>query len=787
MSHLRVGWFLCYKRPLLARRLVTGSTIAIVGLTAQAAMAQVPAAPALNSVTQTTSKLTPTWSAVSGATSYNLYRATSPGGEGTSPFMTGITTTNYADTTVTNGIPYYYKVSGVNGSGEGALSVERSGIPLAVPSSVAATPGNGAVTLSWGSVTAATSYNIYRSTTAGTETLLTSAGNALSYTDTSVSNGSAYFYKVTAVISNLSDESAKSSEVSASPAATLPTAPSLAAVPGSSTIALSWNSVGGTSGYNVKRATAAGGPYTTISSATSTTFTDTPPLTTATYYYVVTAVAGTAESANSNEMAASCAGGIAQSATADAYTLSSQPTRNLGSTYFVSVSGTAGQEAFLTFPVSAGGAITSAVLKIYKYTGAADTQTVYGISPSSWTESGITWNTQPSLTGATTVGTLSVTTANQYYTLDVTSYVQQQIAAGATSVSFAITSAATGQIPYYARENGSNTPQLVLNVTAPAVATGLTATPGDAQVLLTWNPLPNATGYNVYRSTTSGSGYAKITTIAPSVANAYLDGSRTNGSTYYYIVKAIIGGTEGGSSSQASATPLVQDANWTITQPSATSLPDPVTTANTAAFSVSQGTTLLASALCSGATTSQISTQASANCSGTWTFTWTGSSWPTLYVIQHVQKQTFSASIDDGNGSAIVKNTGGSTIVSAVFPVTGATILATPITADLFNTADLSAPILTTTMVSHAAGPMTPPGTTTGSTTGWSETISNLLIGQTAYTTQYFQRNFASPSAIVIQIPVSASDITVSSNLSNSASDASASAVGNVSDIYNGQ
>jgi fibronectin type 3 domain-containing protein len=742
----------------------------------------------VRSITPTSGAVAITINAVTGATSYNLYRSTTAGGEGSTPFVSGLSTTSYTDTTVINGTKYYYQATAVNASGESAKSPEYNTIPLAQPS-VTIKAGNGAVTLSWGSVTAATSYNVYRSTATGTETLLTSAGNALSYTDTSVSNGTAYFYKVTAAIPNISDESAKSSEVSASPLATLPAAPVLAATPGSSTIALSWNSVGGASSYNVKRATTAGGPYTTISSATSTAFTDTPPLTTATYYYVVTTVAGATESANSNQIAASCTGGITQSPTADAYTLSSQPTRNLGSGYYVAVSGssTASEESFLTFPVSAGGAIASAQLKIYKLNGAADTETVYGISPGSWTELGVTWNNQPSLVGATTVGTLSVTTANQYYTVDVTSYVQQQIAAGATSVSFAITSSATGQIPYLAREYGSNGPQLVLNVTASTVATGLTATPGEQQVLLTWQPVQGASGYNVYRSTTSGGTYTKITTSAPSAANAYVDGGRTNGTTYYYYVKAIVGGAEGAASALASAAPLAQDANWVITPPSTVTMPDPAIGTNTVGVTSSEGTSLLASANAFGSVTSTVSSQTSAHYSGTWTFTWKGTSWPTLYVIQRLQKSVYSASVDGGTGSATVSNTGGATIVSAAFPIIGSAVTQLPATVVTFNTSDLSLPVLASATTSHVSGAEPAPGATTGADAGWVDTIFGLTITKTAYTGQYFQAHFTTPQAITFSLTTVPADVTVSASLSNTTSSAGNSmATASVSDVYSG-
>jgi len=64
------------------------------------------------------------WTAGSGATSYNLYRAAESGGEPTNPVVTGITGTSYADTNLNSGTTYYYQVVAVNGSGPTGYSPE---------------------------------------------------------------------------------------------------------------------------------------------------------------------------------------------------------------------------------------------------------------------------------------------------------------------------------------------------------------------------------------------------------------------------------------------------------------------------------------------------------------------------------------------------------------------------------------------------------------------------------------------------------------------------------------
>jgi hypothetical protein len=69
------------------------------------------------------------WSASSGATSYNVQRSTTSGG----PYTTigSPTTTSYTDTGVTNGTTYYYVVAAVNTAGQSANSSQVSATPTA--------------------------------------------------------------------------------------------------------------------------------------------------------------------------------------------------------------------------------------------------------------------------------------------------------------------------------------------------------------------------------------------------------------------------------------------------------------------------------------------------------------------------------------------------------------------------------------------------------------------------------------------------------------------------------
>jgi sugar lactone lactonase YvrE len=89
----------------------------------------------------------------------------------------------------------------------------------------------------------------------------------------------------------------------------------------------------------------------------------------------------------------------------------------------------------------------------------------------------------------------------------------------------------------------------------PTAPSGLTASAGNAQITLAWNAVPGATSYKVYRSTTSGSGYAAAGT---STATSVLDTGLTNGTTYYYVVTAVNTTGESPRSSEVSVTPQAQ-------------------------------------------------------------------------------------------------------------------------------------------------------------------------------------------------------------------------------------
>jgi fibronectin type 3 domain-containing protein len=266
--------------------------------------ASTPPAPTGVLATRGDAKVTVTWNASAGATSYNVKRATVNGGPYTTVASPAGTT--YADTGLTNGTTYYYVVTAVNAAGESANSAQVSGKPIGIPDLFSAVPNDTKVTLQWWAVTGASGYRIRRSLTAGGpyKTIRTVTG--IECIDTDVTNGTAYYY-VVAAFDNVGD-GPNTTEKSATPAVPTVKPPSPSPIwgkRGDGQVALGWRASEGATSYNVKRSTASpsfGGTFTTITSPTGTSFTDTGLTYGVTYYYVVSAKNSFGESADSGDL-----------------------------------------------------------------------------------------------------------------------------------------------------------------------------------------------------------------------------------------------------------------------------------------------------------------------------------------------------------------------------------------------------------------------------------------------------------------------------------------------------
>jgi hypothetical protein len=108
-----------------------------------------------------------------------------------------------------------------NGGGSSAPTA-ASTAPVA-PLNLTATGGKQQISLGWTASTGANSYNVKRAATNGGPYTTVTSPAGTSYTDTTVTNGTPYYYVVTAV--SASGESANSNQASATPSAAPPAPP----------------------------------------------------------------------------------------------------------------------------------------------------------------------------------------------------------------------------------------------------------------------------------------------------------------------------------------------------------------------------------------------------------------------------------------------------------------------------------------------------------------------------------------------------------------------------------
>ncbi|MFN8167405.1 MAG: hypothetical protein U0S36_01330 [Candidatus Nanopelagicales bacterium] len=399
------------------------------------------------------------WAASSSATGYRIYR----GGVqvGTS------TTTGFIDTGLANGTSYSWTVVAVNGTVSSAPSSPVTGTPVATPpaapTALSATPGNGQVALTWTASSGATGYRVYRNGT------LVGSPASTGYTDTGLTNGTAYSWTVAAVRQN-SAPSAQSSPVTATPVVPPLAAPSgLAATPGDRQVALSWTAVSGATSYQVYRGA------TLVGSPTGTTFTDTGLVNGTAYSWTVVAVNASTSSPSSSAVSAT--------------PVAAAPGAPTGLT------GQAGdQQAVLTW-TAVGGA---SGYKVYRGTTYVTT-----VASPAYTATGLTNGT-----------------AYSFYVTAVVSGVES-----APSATVSVT-------PYVAQ---------------PAIPTGLVATPGNAQVVLSWSAALNASSYRVYRG---------ATLVGSPTGTTFTDTGLVNGTAYSWTVVAVNGSASSAASSAVTATPL---------------------------------------------------------------------------------------------------------------------------------------------------------------------------------------------------------------------------------------
>jgi hypothetical protein len=285
-------------------RVFNGTCISGNSATITYATAATPGAPGgLAVVVNSCDELTVRWTAVAGATSYEIQWSTNASNFaailGTT---TGITSLTYTITGLTSGVAYRYRIRSVNGCSSSSYTTSGS-VTLSDTAPVPGIPGpinaSGALcnqfNVTWSAGTRATSYRVEWSLNATfTPVLGTVVGiTALNYTITGLSASTNYYYRVSSENGcGLSNSRQGSTFI-----------PTLAATPGTPTavgsnsvfctqFTMTWTAGSGATGYTVERALSAdfATELVTVTGITATTYTFTGLTPNTTYFYRVRAV-----------------------------------------------------------------------------------------------------------------------------------------------------------------------------------------------------------------------------------------------------------------------------------------------------------------------------------------------------------------------------------------------------------------------------------------------------------------------------------------------------------------
>lgn len=243
-----------------------------------------------------------TWTAVSGADKYEIYRSTSKGGTYTK--ITTVTGTSYTNTSAVAGKTYYYKVKAIDTDNASANSNLSAAVSLTCDLAkvtglkVTNVVSSGKPKLTWKAVKSAGKYEIYRATKkSGTYKKLKTTTKT-SYTDSSAVAEKTYYYKVKAIYSaKTAANSALSGYVSKVCDLKRPVITVKRNSSGKPKV--TWSKISGADKYYVYRAISKNGTYKKIATTKSKYYTNTSVKKGKTYYYKVKAVSTSNSNANS--------------------------------------------------------------------------------------------------------------------------------------------------------------------------------------------------------------------------------------------------------------------------------------------------------------------------------------------------------------------------------------------------------------------------------------------------------------------------------------------------------
>ena len=275
---------------------VDGAAGAYSSTVSGAAKAVAPAAPTVTMTYSDSGKPKLTWSAVSGAASYRVYRSES---RGTGYSLLGTTTsTSYVNTGAAVGKTYYYRVKAVNSAGTSAYSnivsgTARTPAPAAPVLKGGTSSASGKPQLTWAAVDGAAKYDVYRSNSADGTFSKVGSTDKTTYVNTGAVQGVTYFYKIRAV--GASGASGFSNTVAIHVAGVIkaPAAVVLSGIKADAAgITVTWKTTANADTYNVLRRDASNTAWKVIARGVSgTSYKDTTVARGVMYSYTVQGVA----------------------------------------------------------------------------------------------------------------------------------------------------------------------------------------------------------------------------------------------------------------------------------------------------------------------------------------------------------------------------------------------------------------------------------------------------------------------------------------------------------------
>jgi hypothetical protein len=567
--------------------------VLLIALGASAAFAQAPSTPTGFTATVGDTQLSLSWTASSGATSYNLYRSTTAGGEGTTAYQTGITTTSYTDTGLTDGQQYYYKLVAVNASGASAASAEISAMPnVALTFSNERAWDDGSNLYFTASYTgiypnfdlyvdtdnnSATGYPfygigadyllrntyLYQSTangswswaTVGSDTLTFPSSGTVQFAVPLSAIGSPTSARMILGCDDAAYHVAHDPHTTTYTASGIPSAPTgLAATQSGSQVNLAWNMSAGATSYNVYRGAVHGGEGTTpyATGITSASYADTGAASGTTYYYTVAAVNSVGTSVQSREATNGPNGPYGGA-----------PWPVPGVVEFENYD--TGGEGIAYHDTDAGnkyGKYRSDDVDIETCQDSGGSYDVSSTAPGEWLRYTVNVASAGSYVVALRVASNNPGTRLHIEDANGTNLTGAIIVPNTggwqtwTTITAPLTLPAGVQTLRVVEDVAAynlNYMNFAVNTgTAPNAPDGLTVTAGNGTASLTWNPVPGAPTYNIMRSTVSGAETLHDTVIA---RTNYTDNGLMNGTTYYYTIVATNSYGSSPSSAEASATP----------------------------------------------------------------------------------------------------------------------------------------------------------------------------------------------------------------------------------------